>query len=122
MMDMPVEAMKQITAIEHTAMGLVAIVVFCGVLCFVYTAWKGIPAFIAYLKEKDEKHRQDIINIMTAAREERDKFYATLAVKVDRVHDRIDGVNKDVRGEMSEVKDRLGRIETTMTQKPNQQP
>ena len=109
------ESAAQIATMEWSAMGLFALVVFATLVAFVYVVKKVIPALIAYLKEKDEQHRQDILNIMSSGREERDKFYATLAVKLDRVHDRIDEVREDVRNEVGEVKDRLGRIEITIT-------
>ena len=111
------ELMKQATYLEWTAMGLVAIVVLATVSGFYYICKVGIPAFIAYLREKDASHRQDILSIMASGREERDKFYATLATKLDRVHDQIAQSKSEMRGEIGEVKDRLGRIETAIIHK-----
>ena len=127
-MDVTPEMLQRVANMEWTAMGLLAFILFGGVGAVYYLVKKVIPALInylkekdeqhiAYLKEKDEKHRQDIISLMAAGREERDKFYATLALKLDRVHDRIDESNAERRDEMSEVKDRLGRIETTIIHK-----
>jgi hypothetical protein len=61
--------------------------------------WRGIPALIAYLERKDIAHREDIMTLVNAAREERDSFYRNLGIKLDRIHDRLD------------------TIETTITQK-----
>ena len=127
-MDVTPEMIQRVANMEWTAMSLVGFILVGGVGAMYFLVKKVIPALInylkekdeqhiTYLKEKDEKHRQDIINLMTAGREERDKFYATLALKLDRIHDRIDVSNAERREEMGDVKDRLGRIETTITHK-----
>jgi hypothetical protein len=86
-MDLTFEQIRELSAVAT-----ILIVVLVAV-------WRGIPALIAYLERKDIAHREDIMTLVNAAREERDAFYANLGIKLDRIHDRLD------------------TIETTMTKK-----
>jgi len=69
---------------------LSALATILGIILFV--VWRGVPALIAYLERKDAKHREDIMSLIASSREERDKFYANLAIKLDRIHDRLDKI------------------------------
>ena len=72
----------------------------------------AIPALFAYIKEKDiahrtemttliAKHQADIMTLITSSREERDKFYAELAIKLERIHDRLDKLTQQQKGTLS---------------------
>ena len=79
---------------------------------FIFAVWIGIPQLIKYLERKDTahremvmtlvtkhqedmkalvaKHQEDMMSLVAAGRDERDKFYASLAIDLDRIHNRLD--------------------------------
>ena len=73
-----------------------------GIVALVFIL-RGIPAFFEYVKNKDIRHREDIMALVTkhqddtlaliaSSREERDTFYKNVGIKIDRIHERLDKI------------------------------
>jgi len=69
------------------------------IFVFLVTAWWGIPALFAYLKQKDEEHRKDVMKLIDDAREERETFYKSLGsidVKLGGIQDQLNQIKTSV--------------------------
>ena len=84
------DSMSQNMIAEYSALGVILI----GVLLFIF---KGVPMILAYLKHKDDIHREDVLNLIASAREERDSFYKNLNIKLDKIHERLDSIESAVK-------------------------
>ena len=87
-MDLTFEQIRELSALGA--------VLFVFLSVFTVAVWRGIPALIAYLDRKDERHRNDIMNLIASSREERDTFYANLGIKLDRIHDELHKIKSSV--------------------------
>ena len=85
---------------ELSALATILIVVLVAV-------WRGIPALFAYIERKDtvhreetmtliSNHRDDMMSLIAASREERDTFYKNLGVQLDRIHERFDRIETSI--------------------------
>ncbi|MDR1922808.1 MAG: hypothetical protein LBQ66_00420 [Planctomycetaceae bacterium] len=52
----------------------------------------GIPKLIAYQKEKDELHRQDVKTLIENAKAERETFYKTLDSWITTTNERLESI------------------------------
>jgi predicted PurR-regulated permease PerM len=72
-------------------------------LIAIFTIVKGIPALIAYMKEKDAIHREDMINIIESARKERELFYEKHNEALGKIHGRLDKIESSINNTTSAI-------------------
>jgi predicted PurR-regulated permease PerM len=72
-------------------------------LIAIFTIVKSIPALIAYMKEKDTIHREDMINIIESARRERELFYEKHNEAFEKIHGRLDKIESSINNTTSAI-------------------
>ena len=72
-------------------------------LIAIFVVVKGIPALIAYLKEKDAIHREDILTILASAKAERELFYEKHNEALGKIHVRLDRIESSINGTVSAI-------------------
>jgi len=84
---------------------------------FLLLGWKGIPALIAHLKEKDTTHRDDIMTLLESAKAERETFYERHGIGFEKLNHRLDKIESAIR-----TTAKLYDIKTPPPQPPPPQP